>query len=46
MTDKEPCDHDWKFVDDSFDHEYGVEQIHYYECQLCGETCEPSQFDD
>ena len=33
----EPCDHDWELVDDSFDHEYGTEQIGYYRCALCDE---------
>ena len=32
MTD---CDHEWKLIDDSFDHEYGTEQIVFYRCQLC-----------
>lgn len=31
-----PCDHDWEEVDDSFDHEYGTEQIHYRRCLKCG----------
>lgn len=35
---QEPCDHEWKFIDDSFDHEFGTEQIYYDECQKCGET--------
>jgi hypothetical protein len=41
---KHPCyigsgefDHDWEFVDDSFDHEYGVEFIHFERCLVCGE---------
>ena len=33
-------DHDWKFRDDSFDHEYGTERIWYWECERCGETKE------
>jgi hypothetical protein len=46
--DVEPCDHDWKQVDASFDHEYGVEQIFYMECQTCGATkeCEPRSPED
>jgi len=32
------CDHEWKFQDDSFDHEFGCEQVHYWECELCGAT--------
>jgi hypothetical protein len=34
-SDKEACDHDWKFVDDSFSHEFGTEQVHYFRCELC-----------
>jgi len=34
----ENCDHDWEFADDSFDHEYGCEQIHYWRCVLCRAT--------
>lgn len=30
------CDHDWKVVDDSFDHEYGTERIVFERCELCG----------
>lgn len=29
-------DHDWEFQDDSFDHEFGTEQIHYFKCNRCG----------
>ena len=32
------CDHDWRFRNDSFDHEYGCERVHFYECQRCGAT--------
>jgi len=32
------CDHEWKMIDDSFDHEFGTEQIYYYECEHCGAT--------
>jgi hypothetical protein len=35
---KEECDHDWKKVDDSFDHEFGTKVIIYERCQLCDET--------
>lgn len=28
--------HDWKFRDDSFDHEFGTEQVHCWECEHCG----------
>ena len=37
-TDAEPCDHEWEFIDDSFDHEWGCEQAHSWECHKCGET--------
>jgi hypothetical protein len=45
MTVKRPessneCDHDWIEVDDSFDHEYGTEQIFYYVCAKCDATKE------
>jgi hypothetical protein len=32
------CDHDWHFQDDSFDHEFGTEVIHYWLCEKCGVT--------
>lgn len=32
----EVCDHDWLHIDESFDHEFGTEQIHIWECQKCG----------
>jgi hypothetical protein len=45
MSDIHPCaieegefDHDWEFQDDSFDHEYGTEQIHYWQCTRCNAT--------
>jgi hypothetical protein len=31
----EVCDHDWDFVDESFDHEYGTERVHFWRCKLC-----------
>jgi hypothetical protein len=31
----EPCDHDWKFCDESFDHEYGCERVHVWRCEKC-----------
>lgn len=31
-------DHDWKFVDDSFDHEFGTETVYYYKCKCCNAT--------
>ena len=36
MDDASRIDHDWKFHDDSFDHEFGVEVIRYWECDRCG----------
>ena len=36
------CDHDWKEIDASFDHEFGTEQVFYRECQKCGETTHAS----
>ena len=35
---KNECDHDWELKDDSFDHEFGCEQIQYYECVNCEAT--------
>lgn len=31
-------DHELNWVDDSFDHEYGTEQIQYMQCTACGAT--------
>ena len=31
-------DHDWKLQDESFDHEYGTEQVHFWRCAHCDET--------
>lgn len=54
MTDsnKHPCelspgqfDHDWEYVDDSVDHEYGTEIINYLKCAVCGQIRE-TQYDD
>ena len=36
MADKSHIDHDWKFQDDSFDHEFGTESVHYWLCERCG----------
>jgi len=30
------CDHNWIFQDDSFDHEFGTEKIHSWQCNKCG----------
>ena len=40
------CDHEWEFIDDSFDHEYGCEQIHYRKCRLCYLQVHASDFDE
>lgn len=42
------CDHKWDVVDDSFDHEFGCEQIVFQRCELCGQSREynPPVFDD
>jgi len=29
------CDHQWQVVNESFDHEFGVEIIIYQRCDLC-----------
>lgn len=38
--DNSHIDHDWKFQDDSFDHEFGTERVHYWQCERCGATRE------
>ena len=40
MGDASKIDHDWQFHDDSFDHEFGVEVIRYWQCERCGHTGE------
>jgi hypothetical protein len=42
------CDHDWEFCDDSFDHEFGTETVHYFTCTICGQTRDvgPSDYVD
>ncbi len=32
------CDHDFAWVDTSFDHEFGTEQQGYWECGICSEV--------
>lgn len=41
------CDHDWELQDDSFDHEYGTELVHYWRCIKCEATkdMEPGDYD-
>ena len=36
MADASRIDHDWRFHDDSFDHEFGVERSWHWECDRCG----------
>jgi hypothetical protein len=42
------CDHDWVFVDESFDHDLGTETVHYWRCSECDATrgMEPGDCDD
>ena len=40
MGDASKIDHDWQFHDDSFDHEFGVEVIRYWQCERCAKTGE------
>jgi len=46
MNDHCDCDHEWRLEDNSFDHELGVEVIHVWICEKCGEvtTKEPEVF--
>ena len=39
---EEPCDHEWEFVDDSFDHAFGTERVHFERCTKC-DTTRPSE---
>jgi hypothetical protein len=34
----EECDHEWTFRDESFDHAFGTETVHFFECDLCGKN--------
>lgn len=47
-TDDGGFDHEWEFQQDSFDHEYGTERVHYWRCATCDETreMEPGDYDD
>lgn len=41
------CDHEWQHEDDSFDHEFGTEQLHSSVCEKCGlSKPEPETFGD
>lgn len=46
MPPSEPCDHEWTHVDASFSHEFGTEQIHFWECEKCGETTDENPHGD
>ena len=41
-------DHDWQFVDESFDHAYGTERVHFWRCERCDATrgMEAGDYDD
>lgn len=42
------CEHDWTWVDDSFDHEFGTEFCGHWECEECGavdEEREPPEYE-
>jgi hypothetical protein len=38
--------HEWELIDDSFDHQFGVELIYYYQCAHCGLTKDADSNDD
>lgn len=46
--DNSHIDHDWKLQDDSFDHEFGTESVHYWQCEQCGaiREMEAGDYDD
>jgi hypothetical protein len=48
MTDPvtEECDHDWEEVDESFDHEFGCEQVYYRRCKICDATTDSEYLGD
>ena len=56
MLPQHPCyangegyDHDWEYIDDSFDHEFGTEARGHWECLNCGgvdSEAEPPHYDD
>lgn len=41
-----PCDHDWRYQNDDFDHEFGTERVRYWQCDLCGEACGEDEHSD
>lgn len=42
--DEPPCDHDWRYQNGDFDHEFGTQRVRYWECNLCGERCGESDY--
>ena len=42
---EEACEHDWRLVDASFDHEYGCEQVVYDECAKCDQVRPHEHYD-
>ena len=35
---KDECEHDYEWIDNSFDHDLGTQSQGYYECIHCGEA--------
>ena len=46
QLDDDECEHEWEFVDASFDHEFGTRELFYDRCTVCGETKEHDSDDD
>jgi hypothetical protein len=48
MADASKISHEWEFQDDSFDHAFGTERVHYFRCGICNETrgMEPGDYCD
>ena len=47
MTKLVECnDHEWEFIDESFDHAFGTEVIEYFRCSICGEEASCEQMKD
>lgn len=44
--DQRSCNHYYKRIDESFDHEFGTEQIIYYECAHCGKVTDNPPLED
>lgn len=44
--DPPPCNHSWVHINASFDHAFGTEPIHYWECSRCGETTSKNPLPD